>query len=93
MKESGMLLITFEIGISMVLAVLTVVVVPSGAWLVKEVLSLRNEMVKQQGEIAGIKENCLRHQAWQETLQRTLNRVDKNVVRLCEKNGVRYDPE
>lgn len=88
-----MLAITFEFGISLALTVMALVVVPSVAWLIKEVLALRNDMIKQQTEIANIKETCTRHQEWQSAQQKTLNRIDNNVVRICAKVEVDYDAE
>lgn len=88
-----MLAFTFESGISLALTLLTIVIVPCIAWLIREVLSLRNCMVSQQTEIANIKENCRRHQMWQDEQQKTLARVDKNVVRICERNQIQYDAE
>ena len=82
---------TFELGISLALMLLATVIIPSVAWLVKEVLSLRNKLVEHEVQIAAILKNCERHQEWQSELQKTISRVDNNVVRLCERNGVQYD--
>jgi hypothetical protein len=67
---------------------LGVVVVPSIAWLVREVLSLRGEMIKLQTCQKHTEKECLRHQIWAAGHQRILSSVAKNISRLCMKAGV-----
>lgn len=69
------------------------IALPTIAWLVKEVLSLRRDMVKLQTEWEKITSDCQRHQVWSEDRQKTLNRLDRNIVRLCEHAKVDYEQE
>jgi hypothetical protein len=70
-------------------------VIASICWLTKEVLSLRKDMTKIQTEtslrISEIKENCSRHQMWSQDLQKSLGRLDRNLIRLCAKQNVKCE--
>ena len=61
-------------------------------WLTKEVLELKKDMAKLQTEvtikIADITNNCERHQRWAGDLQRSLGRLERNLIRLCTKQDV-----
>lgn len=80
----------------------SVIVVPTVGWLVKEVLSLRRDFVRIQTQaddrhealaeaMKKRDENCHRHQEWNEQNQRTLARLDRNIVRVCEKISVEFE--
>lgn len=70
---------------------ISVVVVPAVVWLVKEVLSLRRDLVILQSHAAEVDRNCHRHQSWAEGIQNTLTRLDRNIVRLCQSSKVGYE--
>ncbi len=70
---------------------ITVVVVPSIAWLVREVLNLRGDMIHLQTRLDNTDREVARHQAWAGDLQRAVGRVDRNVARLCQANGVKEE--
>lgn len=70
---------------------ISVLVVPAVAWLVKEVLSLRRDLVVLQVHMTEIDRNCTRHQAWNECIQAMLSRLDRNIVRLCQSSSVGYE--
>jgi len=78
--------------LSLVPALISAVVVPSVAWLVKEVLSLRVRIATLEAQIEDMQSDCSRHQAWQSEIQKTVGRTDRNVARLCERAGVQFDP-
>jgi hypothetical protein len=63
--------------------VLSAIIIPSVAWLVKEVLAQRKELVAMDLKITSISTDCKRHQEWQLNMQKILNRVDKNMGRVC----------
>jgi len=71
------------------------VVVPTVGWLVKEVLALRKEMVKIQTQHhecnKSMREAIERQEASTLRQQETLERLDRNIVRLCENSGTKFD--
>ncbi len=69
----------------------TVVVVPSIAWLVREVLKLRGDMIKLQTRLDNTDTQVARHQKWAGDLQNAVGRVDRNVARLCQAAGVKEE--
>jgi len=81
---------------SLLLAVIPVllsaVIVPSVAWLVKEVLALRIKLVALETRVEAMSSNCLQHHRWQEEISSAVTRTDRNVARLCESAGVQFDP-
>lgn len=81
-------MMTFEIGVSLALAVLSVVVVPSISWLVKEVLDIRNHLVRTEEHLNNTDRRCEDHRLWTKEIQGGVNRIDKNVCRLCQQNGI-----
>ena len=40
-------------------------------------------------QIAQIQSNCARHQVWDDSMQQTINRADKNVALLCQQAGIK----
>jgi hypothetical protein len=70
-------------------------IVASITWLVKEVLALRNDLTKLQTEtqlqIKQITQNCARHQHWAEGIQKSMGRMDRNLIRLCSKQEVEFE--
>lgn len=70
---------------------ISVIVVPAVVWLVKEVLSLRRDLVILQSHMAEMDRSCTRHQIWSEGIQNTLYRLDRNIVRLCQSSKVGYE--
>jgi len=68
---------------------LSAVIVPSVAWLIREVLALRGKMIELETRMAATDRQCERHQRWSDALQISLTRVDKNVARLCQASGVK----
>jgi len=64
------------------------VIVPSVAWLVKEVLALRGKMIELETRMDEQRKNCERHQQWNGALQSSINRMDKNIAKLCMKAGI-----
>ena len=73
------------------LVLVSLILVPSVAWLVKEVLTLRKDMVRLMVRMDGRDKDCERHQEWNSALQKTLERTDRNVVRLCTKADAEYE--
>lgn len=73
--------------------VISGIVFPTVGWLVFEVLSLRRDMVRLQTEWVKITKDCERHQHWAEERGRTVNRLDRNIVRLCQHAKVDYEQE
>lgn len=73
---------------SWILLAVSLVIVPSVGWLVREVLTLRGKMIEIQIRQDNMRENCDRHQIWNGEMQKTVSRMDKNIARLCQKNGV-----
>lgn len=67
----------------------------STVWLVSRVVTQRHEMEKfrleMDLEISKIKNNCSRHQLWAKDMQKSIGRMDRNVVLLCAKSGVNYE--
>ncbi len=72
---------------------LTAIVIPSGVWLVNEVLSLRLKMIAIETRMDNKDEECKRHQRWAGDLQHAVARIDKNVTRLCQQAGVKETGE
>ncbi len=76
----------------MIIAPLIVLTV---AWLIREVVSIRRDFVKfkatSETQIAAIQQNCRRHQGWAEKMDGAIQRVDRNVVRLCQKSEIEYE--
>jgi len=68
--------------------IFTIVVVPSVVWLVASILKLRLRIVSLEEKIAVINKNCVRHQESEKDIIRLLNRVNKNVGRLCITEGI-----
>ena len=73
---------------SWIMLAVSLVIIPSVAWLVREVLSLRGKMIEMETRQENMRENCTRHQIWNGEMQKTVSRMDKNIARLCQKNGV-----
>ncbi len=75
--------------------IIGLLIVSSICWLVKEVLALRNDVTKLQTEtdikIKQIQNNCARHQHWAEGLQKSMGRMDRNLIRLCSKQEVEFE--
>jgi hypothetical protein len=78
------------------------IIIPSVGWLVKAVLTLKRDMLALQLELKNQCENWtssqarrdleyMRNQQWNQETQRTLERVDRNMVRLCEKTGANFE--
>jgi len=78
--------------LSLMPVLLSAVICPSVAWLIREVLSLRVRIATLEAQIEDMQTDCSRHQAWQSELQKTVGRTDRNVARLCERAGVQFDP-
>ena len=65
------------------------VLAPSVAWLVKEVLDLRGKMIQLGTRQTNMNRECDRHQRWSDQLQKSINRIERNVARLCQAMGVK----
>ena len=79
-------------GIEMWLQIIvTAIVIPSVAWLVKEVLSLRNKMVELETRFTMQAENCQRHLRWNEDTTNKLNTIATNIARPCQHNNLHFD--
>jgi len=72
---------------------ISVVIVPSVAWLVRAVLKLQIELAQMQTRESERDKNCERHQKWNGELQKALTRMDKNITRLCQQAGLREEAE
>ena len=59
------------------------ILVPSVAWLVKEVLAQRNKLVELETRIAGIERECQKHLADTATISTLVHHIDKNMGRVC----------
>ncbi len=81
---------------------ITAILVPSMAWLVKQVLCLRKDMVELQTQLTertqawvrafeSIQDNCGQHRLANEETQKDLRRMDGNIIRLCQAGGLEYD--
>ena len=57
----------------------------------KKILSHDASLAEVRAQIESIKDNCSRHQEWQERHARTLSRIDKNVVKVAAKMGVEIE--
>jgi hypothetical protein len=66
----------------------SIVLVPSVTWLIREVLALRVKVTEIETRLAATDRECKRHQEWAGQLQACVVRVDKNVGRLCVHAGV-----
>lgn len=75
-----------------VLAV-SAVIIPAVGWLLKEVLAHRDRLVELETRLEERDKNCERHQKWNGDLQRSLQRMDKNISRLCQHAGIPESPE
>ena len=73
---------------SWIMLAVSIVIIPSVAWLVREVLALRGKMIEIQTRQDTMRENCDRHQRWNGEMQKTVSRMDKNIARLCQQAGV-----
>ena len=73
------------------------IVLPCVAWLVKAVLKIQSDFTKFQAateqRMKDRDESCQRHNNWTNDIQKTVVRSDKNIVRLCESQGVDYERE
>jgi hypothetical protein len=67
------------------------VVVPTVGWLIREVLSLRKDILKIQHAIAAQQELCSERKIELTRGQATMTRLDRNLVRLCQHAGVDYE--
>lgn len=77
---------------------LSAVIVPSVAWLVGSVIRLQKEIAELQVQAGAwrehaalqfreIEKGCTGHREWLKELTATINKIDRNVVRLNEKLG------
>jgi hypothetical protein len=70
-------------------------VIASICWLVREVLSIRGQLIKLQTQVnlqmRAIMKNCSRHQRWAEQLQKSLHRMDNNIVAICITQGIKHE--
>ena len=76
---------------SWLILVVSLIIVPSVAWLLKQVLDLRAKMIELETRLRmldGEYGQCARHQKWAGDLQHAINKIDKNIGRLCLKAGV-----
>jgi hypothetical protein len=73
---------------SWVTLAIAALVVPSVAWLVREVLSLRGKMIELETRMDAKDRDCDRHQRQAVDVQRALSRIDRNVARLCQVSGI-----
>jgi len=69
----------------------SVVIIPSIGWLVREVLAIRGKMIALEERMLAKDKDCDRHQKWAGEQQRAITRIDKNVARLCQNAGVRQE--
>ena len=63
----------------------------STVWLVSQVISQKYEMKKFRLEILQIQCDYKRHQFWSEDMQKSISRMDRNVVKLCVKGDISYE--
>ena len=69
------------------------VVIPTLAWLIKEVLTLRKDMIRLQAHVENMHEVCRERGKLFTSQNSMLTRLDRNIVRLCQKQGVEYEGE
>lgn len=74
---------------------LALIIIPSVCWLVSEVLSIRHDFVIFQAKVEERMEirdeQHKRNQISYTDQQKMIARLDRNVVRMCEKAGVNYE--
>ncbi|MCK5018549.1 MAG: hypothetical protein KAS32_15925 [Candidatus Peribacteraceae bacterium] len=63
----------------------------STVWLVSQIIAQKYEMKKFRLEISQIQSDYKRHQFWAEDMQKSISRMDRNVVLLCAQNGIKYE--
>lgn len=67
----------------------------STVWLVSRVITQKHDLekfrIKMDSEISKIKSDCKRHQLWGEDMQKSIGRMDRNVVKLCVKGDISYE--
>ena len=60
-------------------------------WIVSSIFKLRARLVALEAEVRGIQMRCCRRERWLESMDATLARVDKNVVKLAASLNVEID--
>jgi len=66
---------------------LSAVVIPSAVWL----LRLHIRVAELEQKYLAMQVNCERHQKWNADHQRRLERIDRNLVRLCMRSEIEYE--
>jgi len=66
-------------------------IVAAVCWLVREVLDIRRQLVELESRLSGIERECEKRLSWTKELSDSIARIDRNLVRLCEKNNVEFE--
>lgn len=71
-----------------VAAIATPIVAAAGGFIFWQVLRLRDRSTKHEAQINGINGTCQERLVWMQKLSATVERTDRNVIRLGAKAGV-----
>lgn len=74
--------------IGVLLTVMSVVMVPSVAWLVKSIIALQRDFAQLKSEVGANARRCDDRFSVVTELGTLLRKIDRNVVRLGVKSGV-----
>jgi len=74
---------------------LTVVVFPSIAWLLAAIVGVQRDLATFKAGYAermkALDANCKRHLEWDTSIQERIDRMNNNIVRLCQKADVDHE--
>lgn len=77
--------------IGVLLTVMSVVMVPSVAWLVKSIIALQRDFAQLKSEVGANARRCDDRFTVVTKLETLLSKIDRNVVRLGVKSGVNLE--